>query len=83
MTSRFPRGWPSVLVSIADRHVTDRFVTIDERVDDLLARYPEDAVRIELARRPAHALQGELAEVTGLGAARLGERLRRAWEAGA
>jgi putative nucleotidyltransferase with HDIG domain len=80
---RFPRGWPSVLVSIADRHVTDRFVTIDERVDDLLVRYPDDAVLIELARRPAHVLQGELAEVTGLDAATLERRLRTAWEVGA
>lgn len=80
---RFPRGWPSVLVSIADRRVTDRFVTIDERVDDLLARYPPDAVLIELARRPAHALESELAEVTGVEAAELESRLRAAWEAGA
>lgn len=78
---RFPRGWPSVLVSIADRHVTDTFVTIDERVDDLLARYPDDAVRIALARRPAHALESELAEVTGLDAEGLASRLRAAWEA--
>ena len=40
---RFPIGWPSVLVSIADQHVTDRFVTIDERIDDLLDRHPADA----------------------------------------
>jgi hypothetical protein len=72
-----------VLVSIADRHVTDRFVTVDERVDDLVARYPDDAVLIELARRPAHVLEGELAEVTGLDGATLERRLRTAWEVGA
>lgn len=78
---RFPRGWPSVLVSIADRHVTDAFVTIDQRVDDLLRRYPDDRVLIELARRPAHALEGELAEVVGLSSEDLVERLRAAWTA--
>lgn len=79
---RFPRGWPSVLVSIADRHVTDRFVTVDERVDDLLARYPDDATLIELARRPAHALEHELAEVAGVTPDELVARLRAGWEAG-
>ena len=77
---RFPRGWPSVLVSIADRHVTDRFVTVDERVDDLLARYPDDATMIELARRPAHALEHELAEVAGVTPDELVARLRTGWE---
>jgi putative nucleotidyltransferase with HDIG domain len=80
---RYPRGWPSVLVSIADRHVTDRFVTVDERVDDLLARYPDDATLIELARRPAHALERELADVVGIGTDDLVARLRTGWEAGA
>ena len=79
---RYPRGWPSVLVSIADRHVTDRFVTVDERVDDLLARYPDDATLIELARRPAHALERELADVVGIGTDDLVARLRAGWEAG-
>lgn len=79
---RYPRGWPSVLVSIADRHVTDRFVTIDQRVDDLLARYPDDGVLIELARRPAHALERELAEVLHLEPDALVARLRAGWEAG-
>ena len=37
---------------------------------------------IELARRPAHALEAELAEVTGVEAAELESRLRAAWETG-
>ncbi|HET9877913.1 MAG TPA: hypothetical protein VFQ81_01215 [Candidatus Limnocylindria bacterium] len=61
--------------------MTDAFVTIDERVDDLLARYPDDAVLIELARRPAHALEAELAEVVGLSPETLVETLRMAWTA--
>src|SRR5918996_3898563 len=32
----YPRGWPSVLVAIADRHVAQRFLTIDERIDDMV-----------------------------------------------
>ncbi|MEO8246088.1 MAG: hypothetical protein ABI622_03120 [Chloroflexota bacterium] len=71
-----------MLVSIADRHVTDRFVTVDERVDDLLDRYPDDATLIELARRPAHALERELADVVGFGTDELVARLRAGWEAG-
>ena len=31
----FPRGWPSVIVSVADRHVAQAFMTIDERIDDM------------------------------------------------
>ncbi|MEO8509694.1 MAG: hypothetical protein ABI534_00460 [Chloroflexota bacterium] len=81
--SRFPRGWPSVLVSIADRHVAQRFLTIDERLADQARRYPQYAASLEAARRPAHVLESELAEVTGIGAAELIERLRFAWDAGA
>ena len=46
-------------------------------------RHPEYASSIEAARRPAHALEEELAEVTGLSVDALVERLRAAWEAGA
>jgi putative nucleotidyltransferase with HDIG domain len=80
---RFPIGWPSVLVAVADRHVAQEFVTIDERLDDMKNRHPEHASSIEAARRPAHALEEELAEVTGLSVDALIERLRAAWEAGA
>ena len=81
--SRFPRGWPSVLVAIADRHVAQRFVTIDERIDDQARRHPQYAASLDAARRPAHALEAELAEVTGLAVPDLVERLRHAWDAGA
>jgi hypothetical protein len=58
-------------------------MTVDERLDDMQRRYPEHAAQIELARRPAHALEAELAAVTGLSVAELVERLRSAWAAGA
>ena len=80
---RFPIGWPSVLVAVADRHVAQAFMTIDERLDEMKARHPEYAESIESARRPAHALEEELAEATGLSVDALVDRLRAAWEAGA
>src|SRR5687767_6724105 len=80
---RFPIGWPSVLVAVADRHVAQEFMTVDQRLDDMKDRYPEHAASIEAARRPAHALEEELAEVTGLSVDALVECLRAAWEAGA
>jgi putative nucleotidyltransferase with HDIG domain len=80
---RFPRGWPSVLVAVADRHVAQEFMTIDERLDDMKTRHREFADAIEAARHPAHALEAELAEVVGLSVAQLVGRLRTAWQAGA
>jgi len=80
---RFPRGWPSVVVAVADRHVAQEFLTVDERVDDMQLRHPEHADEIEAARRPAHALETELAEVVGLSVDEVVARLRVAWEAGA
>jgi putative nucleotidyltransferase with HDIG domain len=77
---RHPRGWPSVLVSLADKHVADSFVTIDERLDDMARRYPDYRAGIEAARRPAHALERDLAEATGLSETELVNRLRAAWE---
>ena len=46
---RFPIGWPSILVAIADRHVAQEFVTIDERLNDMQRRHPEYAASIEVA----------------------------------
>ncbi|HET6820895.1 MAG TPA: hypothetical protein VFH98_10105 [Candidatus Limnocylindria bacterium] len=79
----FPRGWPSVLVSIADRHVAQAFLTIDERIDDMQRRHAEYAESLEAARRPAHALEAEMSEAVGLEVDGLVDRLRAAWEAGA
>jgi putative nucleotidyltransferase with HDIG domain len=79
---RYPIGWPSVLVAVADRHVAQEFVTIDERLDDMKRRHPEFAAQIESARRPAHALETELAEAVNLPTEALVDRLRAAWEAG-
>ena len=80
---RHPIGWPSVLVAVADRHVAQEFMTVDERLDDMKARHPEHAESIESARRPAHALEAQVAEATGLEPLDLVARLRAAWEAGA
>jgi putative nucleotidyltransferase with HDIG domain len=77
---RFPIGWPSVLVAVADRHVAQRFLTVDERLDDMKARHPQHAGSIEAARRPAHALEAQLAEAVGLDVDALVARLRAAWE---
>jgi hypothetical protein len=79
----FPRGWPSVLVSIADRHVAQVFLTIDERIADMQQRHPEYAEDLEAARIPAHALEAELADAVGMEADTVVHRLRAAWEAGA
>jgi putative nucleotidyltransferase with HDIG domain len=81
--ARFPRGWPSVLVSVADRHVAGTFLTTDQRIDDLAARYPQHAAELETARRPAHVLEAEVAEAAGLSVDELVTRLRAAWEADA
>jgi hypothetical protein len=80
---RFPIGWPSVIVAVADRHVAHEFMTIDERLDDMKLRHPDHAVQIDAARRPAHALEAQVAEAVGLSVDDLVERLRAAWEAGA
>src|SRR5918997_6428103 len=76
---RFPRGWPSVVVAVADRHVAQAFMTVDERLDDMIERYPQHRASIQAARRPAHALEAELADAVGLPVADLVARLRVAW----
>ncbi|MDQ2690016.1 MAG: hypothetical protein M3Y29_07070 [Chloroflexota bacterium] len=58
-------------------------MTVDERLDDMKRRHPEHAESIESARRPAHALEEQVAEAVGLPVDGLVERLRAAWEAGA
>ncbi|MDP9272370.1 MAG: HDIG domain-containing protein [Chloroflexota bacterium] len=63
---RFPRGWPSVLLAIADKHVAQEFMSIDERLDGMVARHPEYRSQIDAARLPARALEHEIAEVVGL-----------------
>lgn len=78
---RFPRGWPSVVLSVADKHVSQAFMTIDERLDDMARRYPEHRGGIDAARRPARALEQELAEAIGLSVDELVARLRGAWQA--
>lgn len=79
----FPRGWPSVIVAVADRHVAQTFLTTDERIDEMKVRHPAYAADLDAARRPAHALEAELSEAAGLEPGALVERLRAAWQAGA
>jgi putative nucleotidyltransferase with HDIG domain len=81
--TRFPIGWPSVIVSVADRHVAQVYLNTDARIDDMAERHPRYRDQLDAARRPAHALERELAEVTGLDPSELDARLRAAWEAGA
>jgi hypothetical protein len=57
-------------------------MTVDERLDDMKQRHPEHAAHIEMARRPAHALDAQVAEAVGLSVDDLVTRLRAAWEAG-
>jgi putative nucleotidyltransferase with HDIG domain len=78
---RFPRGWPSVLLAVADKHVAQEFMTIDHRLDGMAARHPEYRSQIDAARRPAHALEHEIAEVVGLSDEALVDRLRLAFAA--
>ncbi len=79
---RYPIGWPSVLVAVADKHVTQCFVTIDQRLDDMAERHPQYRGEIEAARRPAHALEQDLADAVGLSTDAVVARLREAWESG-
>lgn len=81
--ARAPRGWDAVAVAVADRHVSQTFVTIDERIDDQAQRYPAFRIELEAARAPAHAMQAELAAAASLTDADLEERLRAAWAKGA
>ncbi|MGZ6255624.1 MAG: HD domain-containing protein [Candidatus Limnocylindria bacterium] len=80
--SRAPRGWASVCVAMADRHVAQAFVSIDERIDDLGVRYPAFLPDLERARGPAHTLEADLAAAAGLTVDELGARLRAAWDEG-
>jgi putative nucleotidyltransferase with HDIG domain len=78
--SRTPRGWASVAVAVADRHVARDFVSIDERIDDQAGRYPAFRASLEAARAPAHAMQADLAAAAGLTVNELETRLRAAWD---
>lgn len=79
----YPRGWASVVLAIADRHVAQEFLTIDQRLDDMQRRHPAYRASIEAARRPSHALERELAQTCGLSEEALVDRLRAAWGANA
>jgi putative nucleotidyltransferase with HDIG domain len=78
--SRSPRGWASVAVAVADRHVAQGFVSIDRRIDDLSQRYPAFRADLAAARAPAHAMQADLAAAAGMSVDELEAALRSAWE---
>jgi hypothetical protein len=79
--SRAPHGWAAKAVAVADRHVAQRFVSIDQRIDDQARRYPAFHAELDAARAPAHAMQADLASAAGLSVDELVARLRDAWEA--
>ncbi|MGH2417130.1 MAG: hypothetical protein ACRDFY_02245 [Candidatus Limnocylindria bacterium] len=62
--------------------MAQEFLTVDERLDDMKQRHPEYAAQIESARRPAHALEAQVAEAVDLPVDDLVARLRAAWEGG-
>ena len=80
---RTPRGWASVALAVADRHVAQRFVTIDERIEDQARRYPAFRAELHAAREPARAMEAQLAAAAGLSAGELVARLRAVWESAA
>ena len=80
--ARFPAGWASVAVSVADRHVAQEFVTVDQRIDEQARRYPQYRGSLDAARAPAHALEAVLAAAAGMSVNDLVARLRAAWTAG-
>lgn len=79
--SRAPRGWAATAVAVADRHVAQRFLSVDERIDDQARRYPEFRGELDAARAPAHAMEAELAAAAGISVTELVARLRNACEA--
>ena len=78
--ARAPSGWSSVAVAVADRHVAQAFVTIDERIDDQARRYPAFRADLEAARAPAHAMRAAVAAAADLSVDELEGALRGAWE---
>jgi len=79
--ARSPRGWPSVLIAIADRRVAQDFVSIAERIADMAQRHPLYRTQIRAARSPAEALERELLDATGLERDAVERRLLSAWRA--
>jgi hypothetical protein len=67
---------------VADRHVAQEFLTIDQRIEDQALRYPAFRAELEACREPARVMQEELAAAAGLSSNSLEERLRAAWAEG-
>lgn len=80
--SRAPQGWAARAVAVADRHVAQRFLGIEERIDEQAARYPEFRAELDASRAPARAMEAELAAAAGLSVDELVARLRNAWKVG-
>jgi hypothetical protein len=78
--SRVPRGWAAIAVAVADRHVAQRFVSIDQRIDDQARRHPDYRAELDAARAPSRAMQAKLAAAAGMSVGELVARLRSAWD---
>jgi putative nucleotidyltransferase with HDIG domain len=77
-----PRGWASLSVAVADRHVAQEFLTIDDRIDDQVRRYRTFTDELEACRAAAHLMQDQLAEAAHLTSDALEDRLCAAWTEG-
>jgi phosphoglycolate phosphatase-like HAD superfamily hydrolase len=72
-----PETWEEKLVCYADRLADgSRLVTVDERMDALIARRPELAPDLERYRAAAEALEREIARRLGLTAGEMFEQLK-------
>ena len=80
--ARAPRTWAEICVSLADRRVALTFMSRDERIDDMVRRYPEHAAAIEDARSPARALENQVVSASGLSPTAFDAVLLQAWEDG-
>jgi len=77
----FGGDWPSMLVHLADRHYGAKFLTVDERIDDMARRHPRFRDEIEQARAATHALETRVAAAAGMTTDELVAELRVAAEA--
>lgn len=62
----FPRGWEEKIVFYADKVVTHRLVSVDERFADLQRRRPDIRDLLEASFAPTKALESEILHAAGL-----------------
>lgn len=61
-----PRGWEEKIVFYADKIVTHRLVSVDERFADLQRRRPDIRDLLEASFAPTKALESEILQAAGL-----------------